>query len=163
MRTASWVVALAFLGCGGHGGSLPGDDAAVTAAPDAPAAPTGVLPAGLIGTWNVTTAYFTPEGGQPQLNSALIGKPIMLTAAGDYTFNGGAGTWSVTGIVAADWVRWAIGPYINTRKVVFLQPGQTIDGPLSETGSSIAGFQVIYRSTTGPAGRTELQFGRSKR
>jgi hypothetical protein len=161
-----WLLGLTLLGCGGqHPGSQ--QDAATTrldAGPDAPSPPAGVLPAGLLGTWNVTTATFTPDGGQAQSNPALIGKPINLTSAGTYTFNGGSGSWSVVDIVPADWNRWAVGPYTEVRKVVIVPAdGQVVDGPLRESGTSIFGFQTIYRPTTGPAGRVEMEFGRSKR
>jgi hypothetical protein len=186
------MFALVLLGCGGSEG-IPssGADAAApppdsagraidsAAAPDAPgpagdgsapsrdappAGPQGVLPAGLVGTWNVTMAYFTPEGGQAQTYTTLLGKPINLTATGTYTFNGAGGSWSVVDIVDADWSRWATGPYSNSRKVVLTQAGaQPVDGPLEENDVSIFGFKTIYQPATGPAGHVEIVFGRSKK
>jgi hypothetical protein len=187
------MIGLVLLGCGGSKGmpssgadaappatdsAGPAVDGPLPAAPDAgptrdssaptpdahPPAPKGVLPAGLVGTWNVTRASFTPDGGQAQTYTALLGKLINLTADGTYTFNGAGGSWFVADIVDSDWANWATGPYSNSRKVVLTQTGgQSVDGPLEENDVSIFGFQIIYRPASSPPGHLEIVFGRSKK
>jgi hypothetical protein len=141
--------------------AAPAADAALTRA-DA-AAPQPVLDSRLYGSWNVTFAYFTPDGGQTQTFTTLLGKVMTLTADARFTFNGGGGTWTTAPIVTGDWARWGVGPYANTRKIIETQDnGFKVDGPIEESGLSVFGFKIHYH-TMSPAGRVDIELGRSKK
>jgi hypothetical protein len=123
-----------------------------------------VLDSRLVGTWNVTYAYFTADGAQTQPYAALRGKPMTLAADGRFMFNGGAGTWTIAPVTEDDWTRWGVGPYTQTRRIVERpDTGGMVDGPITENDVSIFGFKVHYRVSSGPPGRMDIEFGRSKK
>jgi hypothetical protein len=125
------------------------------------------LSGGLTGTWNVTHAYLTPDtpaDAKPMSTAMYLGLPIALAADGTFTFNGNSGTWTVADIVAADWPRWHVGPYLNLHKLLLQQSdGKIVDGPILDGTGSVSGFDIIYHSNGATPGLLELDFGRSKR